>query len=148
VKDGETREPDSDVRRLRNLKANYSRQGAGEIEVRWVEGAFVALDGGVAASAFAQEDVDALFIRLLEACKTQGRFVNSASGATYAPAVFAASPEAKAHRLAKPDFRWAMERLLAAGRITNATRMVDRKERTYLAVVEGEPIGAPWLAES
>lgn len=144
VRETDGREVDTDARRLRNLKANYSRQGAGEIDVRWVDGAFVAVDGGRQAE-FGVADIDEVFVSLLRTYAARGRFVNSSGGTTYAPAVFVAEQEAKAHRLSKRDLRDAMNRLFAAGRITNATRMVDRKERTYLAVVEGEPTAAPWL---
>lgn len=147
VRESDGRELDQDARILRTLKANYSRQGAGEIELKWQDGAFVALDGGASRGAFEHADADEVFIRLLAAYTAQGRFVNSSSGASYAPSVFASEAEAKAARLRKADLRDAMQRLFAAGRIMNAVRVVDRKERKYLAVVEGEPTPAPWLGQ-
>jgi RecA-family ATPase len=145
VRESDGRELDADVRVLRNMKANYSRQGTGEIELKWRDGAFVALDGGVNRGAFAHADADELFLRFLVAYTAQGRFVNASSGASYAPSAFASEPKAKAARLRKVDLRDAMLRLFAAGRIKNALRMVNRKERTYLAIVEGEPTPTPWL---
>ncbi|GIK49593.1 MAG: hypothetical protein BroJett013_22900 [Alphaproteobacteria bacterium] len=148
VREGDGRELDPDLRRLRNLKANYSRGGAGEIELKWTDGAFVAADGGVPGGAFDAPDVDELFLRLLRSYAASGRYVNSSSGASYAPSAFASEPEAKRLRVRKADLRDAMQRLFAAGRITNATRTVDRKTRTFIAVVEGKPTPAPWLGDA
>lgn len=145
VRESDGRELDPDLRRLRNLKANYSRGGAGEIDLKWTDGAFAAVDGGISGGAFNASDVDELFLKLLRAYGASNRHVNSSSGASYAPSAFASEPEARRLRVSKAALRDAMQRLFAAGRITNATRTVDRKTRTFIQIAErlslhdGEP---------
>lgn len=145
VRESDGRELDPDLRRLRNLKANYSRGGAGEIDLKWTAGAFTAVDGGVPGGAFDASDVDELFLRLLRSYAASNRYVNSSSGASYAPSAFASEPEARRLRVGKAALRDAMQRLFASGRIANATRAVDRKTRTFIQAVEEDGQPAPWL---
>ena len=104
-------EPDPDRRVLATKKANYGRIG-GEIGMTWRDGVFVAdavptgLDK-MAASAKAER----VFLKLLDEFTSQGRFVSSSPGVSYAPTQFASHP--KAEGMTKLALRGAMEALLS-----------------------------------
>jgi hypothetical protein len=58
-----------------------------------------------------------LFLTLLHRFANEGRAVGHKKGPSYAPAVFAAAPEAHAGQIIGKMFEAAMERLFAAGTI-------------------------------
>ena len=124
-------EPNPDARVLRNMKANYARTGA-EIALTWQNGVFVAdapvtgLDR-VAASAKAER----VFLRLLRDFTDQGRRVNHASGANYAPKLF--SENAKSEGCTKRAFRTSMDALLHGGKIKIEQDGPPSKRRSFLA---------------
>jgi len=127
-------ETDPDARILRTMKANYSRTG-GEISLRWQHGVFVAQEqetglDRMAATAKAER----VFLKLLRRAQDQGRKVNHAGGQTYAPKVFAASPEAEG--ITKRTFGQAMERLLASHKIRIGEDGPPSKRRRFLEVAE------------
>lgn len=116
VRGEEGAEADPDLRRLSNLKANYSQAAAGGIEMRWVEGVFQPTDAaGVAADMDAK--ADEFFLTMLARYNSEGRGVNGSSGATYAPRVFADDAMAKEARMNKRTLKAAMDRLFAAKRM-------------------------------
>lgn len=124
-------EPNPDARVLRTMKSNYARTGA-EIGLTWQNGVFVAdapvtgLDR-VAASAKAER----VFLKLLKEFTEQGRRVNHASGANYAPKLFAEN--AKSEGCTKRVLKAAMDALLDSGKIAIEQDGPPSKRRTFLA---------------
>jgi RecA-family ATPase len=117
VIDGE--EPNPDARRLVTKKANYARAGE-EIALTYADGVFVADEpetglNRMAATAKAER----VFLRLLRLHAQQTRYVSHNNGPTFAPAIFAKSPDSEG--VTKAGFRTAMEALFAAGKIVVAT---------------------------
>ena len=123
---------DPDVRTLSSLKANYAQEGAGGIEVRWEAGAFKAV--GRMDRIRQGADAEAVFLELLRVWTEAGEYVNAKGSTSYAPSVFADTPQAKAARLSKKHLKEAMGRLIASGRIESATRTSNRREVTYLRI--------------
>lgn len=109
-------EADPDARVLRTMKANYGRTG-GEISLRWQRGVFMAdeLETGLDRKASGAK-AERIFLGLLRTFTEQGRRVNHAGGANYAPKVFAAHP--KAEGMTKATLKGAMEALLERGAVT------------------------------
>lgn len=132
VQDGYERNPDARV--LRTMKSNYSGIGA-EIALNWQNGVFVAeapvtgLDR-ISASAKAER----IFLSLLRLFTEQGRNVNHAGSASYAPKVFAEHP--KSEGMTKQAFRAAMDSLLLAGKIQIVKSGPPSKPRSHLEVAE------------
>nr|WP_300975800.1 AAA family ATPase [Yoonia sp.] len=124
-------EPNPDARVLRTMKSNYARTGA-EIGLTWQNGVFIAdapvtgLDR-VAASAKAER----VFLKLLNEFTEQGRRVNHASGANYAPKLFAEN--AKSEGCTKRVLKAAMDALLDSGKIAIEQDGPPSKRRTFLA---------------
>lgn len=124
-------EPDTKARKLSNKKANYGPTGI-EITMKWQDGVFVAdapvtgLDR-VAANAKAER----VFLKLLREFTDQGRHVNHAGGATYAPKLFAQHPHAEG--CTKRVLKGAMDCLLTDGKIKIATDGPPSKRRSFLA---------------
>ncbi|MCC5992587.1 MAG: AAA family ATPase [Rhodobacteraceae bacterium] len=131
VKD-EGYEADPDARILRTMKANYGRTG-GEISLKWREGVFVAdapvtgLDR-MAATAKAER----VFLKLMRTFTDEGRTVNHAGGATYAPTVFAKHPDAE--KCTKQALRGAMDKLLSDGKIGIEKQGSPSKQRQFLVL--------------
>jgi hypothetical protein len=78
------------------------------------------------------------FLRCLALCTEQERHVSHVPGSNYAPATFAAMPEAKG--LKKADFAAAMVRLLSLKVIeydADLWRGPDRKPRRGIRLVDG-----------
>ncbi|MCA3485846.1 MAG: ATPase, partial [Rhodobacter sp.] len=109
-------EADPDARVLRTLKANYGRTG-GEISLRWQGGVFAAdeLETGLDRKASGAK-AERVFLSLLRTFTEQGRRVNHAGGANYAPKVFAA--HTKAEGTTKAALKGAMDALLERGAVT------------------------------
>lgn len=123
---------DPDVRTLSNMKANYAQEGAGGIEVRWEAGAFKAV--GRMDRIQKGDAAERVFLELLRIWTEAGDYVNAKGSTSYAPSVFAETPQAKGARVSKKDLKDAMTRLIAAGRIESATRTSNRREVTYLRI--------------
>lgn len=127
-------EADPDARILRSMKSNYARSG-GEISLKWQDGVFVAQEAETGLDRMAATaKAERVFLKLLQQAQGQGRKVNHAGGPTYAPKVFAASPEAEG--ITKRTFGQAMERLLATGKITIAEYGPPSKRRQFLEVAD------------
>jgi RecA-family ATPase len=120
------------LRQLEIVKNNYGPDGE-KIRLRWERGVFVP--EGTATSPYreaADREVDELFLRLLEQRNAQGRPVTPNKAAGFAPKELAAMPGAEgftAVALAN-----AMERLLAAQRVTVETFGPPSKQRQRLVV--------------
>lgn len=133
----------TDMRTVTVGKANYARKGE-QLRFAWVDWAFVLEDElppdtarQLAETAKAHAGNDA-FLRCLALCTEQKRNVSHVPGSNYAPATFAAMPEAKG--LKKADFAAAMERLLSRKVIecdADLWRGPDRKPRRGIRLVEG-----------
>jgi len=130
---------DNDLRVLEWMKSNYGPV-CERVVVRYKDGVYVPEPSqGSAEKLMAERQWEALFLDLLRRLAKDGRFVSSKVSNTYAPAVFAKMPEAKnaVPPARKSDLEDAMERLFAAGRITNeehgppskrATRIVEKSD--------------------
>jgi len=106
-------EPDPELRELQFLKSNYSKLGE-RLLLRWKNGVFVPEPGrGTIEKALAERKADDLFLKLLE------RFgaVTNKKGTSYAPALFAAEPEAKTAKISKSALTDAMGRLFEANKV-------------------------------
>jgi RecA-family ATPase len=106
---------DPDLRVLSTKKANYGAADT-EVALRYVGGEFVAQRDGTLSGLGQQARermVEERFLALLNEFELQGRNVSSATSATYAPALFAASDG----KIGKGQFRAAMERLFVARKI-------------------------------
>jgi RecA-family ATPase len=91
VQDGYEADPDARV--LRTLKANYGPIG-GEISLRWQGGVFGSEERETGLDRKASgAKAERVFLGLLRTFTEQGRRVNHAGGANYAPKVFAAHPK-------------------------------------------------------
>ncbi|MDF2140802.1 AAA family ATPase [Paenirhodobacter sp. CAU 1674] len=123
-------EPDTRKRVLSIKKQNYGETGA-EISMTWCDGVFVpdaaetSLDR-MAASAKAER----VFLKLLRLFTEQGRRVNSAGGATYAPKLFSEHPDREG--MTKRAFKAAMEGLLASGKVQIAKDGPASRQVSYL----------------
>ncbi|MGD2132536.1 MAG: AAA family ATPase [Maricaulaceae bacterium] len=133
--DGEDDDPDE---RVLEVKKNNRGALGKRIDIRWQRGVFVACDGGD-AKAFTDADVDALFLEILARYAEEGRYVNAAAGASYAPTVFAREEEAAAKHVKKKALAAAMRRLFKAKRIVVQTRRVSGHDRSFIALAGGSP---------
>jgi RecA-family ATPase len=106
-------EPDPELRELLFMKNNYGPVGA-RVLLRWKNGVFVPEPGqGTIEKAVAERKAEELFLKLLD------RFgaVTNRKGTSYAPALFAEEPEAKAAKVSKSALADAMGRLFAANKL-------------------------------
>jgi RecA-family ATPase len=120
------------LRQLEIVKNNYGPDGE-KIRLRWDRGVFVP--ESTATSPYreaADREVDELFLRLLEQRNAQGRPVTSNKAAGYAPKELATMPGAEG--FAAAALANAMERLLAAQRVTVETSGPPSKRRQRLVV--------------
>jgi RecA-family ATPase len=110
-------EPDKDRRELEWHKNNYGRLGD-TIELRWENGVFVRLQGTTSLERVAADQrAEEVFIKILERFSAQERNVSDKVSRSYAPAIFAEEPEAKAAKATKRALVGAMTRLFAANKI-------------------------------
>lgn len=117
-------------RQLEIVKNNYGPDGE-KIRLRWHRGVFIPdAPGSSLERTAAQRDVDELFLRLLEQRSAQGRPVTPNKAPGFAPKEFAAMPGANGCTAAA--FANAMERLLAANRVTVETSGPPTKRRQRL----------------
>jgi DNA polymerase I-like protein with 3'-5' exonuclease and polymerase domains/RecA-family ATPase len=111
-------EPDNGLRLLEFKKNQYGPLGA-SIALRYENGLFLPEQGATDAEKLVrQEQVQQVFMQLLERFNGQGRNVSHArTSNNYAPVTFAKETEAIKHGLRKADFEAAMRDLFAAERI-------------------------------
>jgi AAA domain len=140
-------EDDPNARLLQRKKANYAKK-EDELRLRWVNGVMVQ-DGmggpGVTGTGAPVSAVD-VFLNLVRLMDLQGRPVSSISSRAhnYAPREFdKLLPEQKCGFREK-DFRTAMERLLASGKIYNVDYVLNRNKGRKIAIrkdpAEDDPI--------
>lgn len=133
---------DSDVRLIRNPKANYGPSG-GRIRFRWHHGTFVReedlpedLIERLHNTAQATSD-NAIFLASLAERTRQGRTVSENTGPNYAPAIFSKMPESKG--IGKKRLAEAMDRLFRTGAIEHASLGRDTRagrDKHGLRIVE------------
>jgi RecA-family ATPase len=123
-------EPDPDLRELIVMKANYAQKGE-TTRVRWVDGVFV-LEGTASHIDRAADaaPIDDAFLRCLDLAISQGRTPSHLTGRNYAPAMFAAMPDARGTKA--KGFALAMERLLSARCIRVITTGPPSKPKSEL----------------
>lgn len=128
-------EPDPDARRLTGKKANYARTGQ-EIGLTWKEGVFVPdrPAGGLDRMA-ACAKAERVFLKLLTLFTEQGRYVSASPSTTFAPAMFAAHPDAEG--CSKRALTQAMEALFSRGKIRNGDHGRPGRERRHIEFAEG-----------
>jgi RecA-family ATPase len=124
---------DPDARELEVRKNNRGRAGE-KIKLRWNGLTFVTNQLGAASPyrAAVEQNLDDLFVRLLEERNAQGRWVTPNKAAGYAPKEFATMPGAGDSTPAA--LANAMERLLTAKRIIVETFGPPSKQRQRLIV--------------
>ncbi|MEL6233297.1 MAG: AAA family ATPase [Pseudomonadota bacterium] len=129
-------EADPDLRVMTTKKANYGRVGA-ETHMRWVAGVFIPEASEESSDSLVRgAKAQRVFMKLLELFEAQGRRVNHAGGATYAPTVFAQHGQSEG--MTKAAFKGAMNGLLSAGQIEIRTEGPASRTRSYIAKVEAE----------
>jgi RecA-family ATPase len=133
AQEGEVLDPD--LRVLTRMKANYSSIGD-VIELRWTAGVLVSLAAAKGPSRIdvvsRKTEIENTFLALLDRATEQGRPLSHANKASnYAPKEFAAMPDRKG--FTKREFLFAMEALLATGRIEIVRYGPPSKERFKLA---------------
>jgi RecA-family ATPase len=127
---------DPDLRILSLKKANYSAAQP-DLRIRRRIGGYMLDDASVGTDvAGARDQVDALFLELVDAYAAEGRRVSDATSAAYAPTLFARDP--RANGITKAGFTSAMGRLFAAGKIKVETLGPPSKSRRQLVTVRGE----------
>ncbi|MGC2788003.1 MAG: AAA family ATPase [Roseiarcus sp.] len=135
VEDGE--KPDPNARVLERRKANYASRND-DIRLRWRNGVIGPEPSECApgATAFGNFEATHLFLNLVRQFEDQGRplSVNPRSG-NYAPRMFGKLPAGKRCEYREPDFRVAMERLFADGKIDNAPYGRKGDERRKIVLV-------------
>jgi RecA-family ATPase len=131
---GET--PDQNARVLERRKANYASRND-EIRLGWRNGVIGPEPSECApgTTAFGKLEATDLFLNLIRQFDDQGRplSVNSRSG-NYAPRMFGKLPAGKRCKYREADFRVAMERLFAEGKIENAPYGRSGDERRKIAL--------------
>lgn len=122
---------DPDLRQLQLKKTNYA--GMGEtIIVRWHDGVFILAEQNKLPEETSQEQVERVFLSLVEKYHRQGRPVCHTPSSTYAPTVFEKDPDAGGIR--KRAFAAAMNRLLNRRAVAVEISGPPSKLRRYLVV--------------
>ena len=125
---------ENDERRLKKMKANYSRIGD-EIRMSWRDGVFVARDEPTGVrKGIANRSAERVFLELLTKRNAQDRAVSHSKHASnYAPKELAAMEGREG--FGSDDMRRAMERLFEDGRIAIDTygRKGDPRQRIVAA---------------
>jgi RecA-family ATPase len=128
---GESGEPDHDLRKLEVMKANFGPRGE-LIKLRWREGVFaVEAEPSTLEKLAREQKADATFLQLLNRFVGQKQQVSQNVGRTYAPALFADHPDAGGIKSA--EFAKAMQRLLDAGKVHIEVSGPPSKRRPLLA---------------
>jgi RecA-family ATPase len=123
----------SDVREIVFKKSNYGPLGE-KITLHWSDGMFLPKPSASTLDrAVLDAKVEETFLTLLRRFSSEGRTVGHKKGPSYAPAVFAAAPEAQTGHISGKMFEAAMERLFAAG--TVFTQQYGRPSRPSFQIV-------------
>lgn len=126
--EGEDANPNERVLEVKKL--NYGKSGD-QYRLHWEEGAFKQQKGvNILDKAAAEGKAKTVFMKLLRELNQQGRYVNSTSGAQFAPLAFSKHPENEG--ITKAKFRSAMETLFSEGRITAGEVGKGSKARTVI----------------
>jgi RecA-family ATPase len=124
---------DPTLRILEWRKNNYGPPMADSILLRWQSGLYVLEpQGGSFEQTMADAKADNLFLELLRRFATQGRNVTDKKGTSYAPAIFADEPEAKAAKATNKALAGAMRRLFASNKIRLVNEGPASRQRTRL----------------
>jgi RecA-family ATPase len=108
--DGST--PDKNLRTLEGMKANYGERG-GKIDLEWKDGVFRRVkEPALLDKLAAEKKAEDVFMRLMKRFNSEGRNVSDKNGTSYAPAIFAAQPDAEG--ITSKQFKGAMDRLFVA----------------------------------
>jgi RecA-family ATPase len=119
-KNGEGNGIDIGLRTLTFYKNQYGPPVAGTV-LRWQQGLFLPVGGGVVSAAQRVELARELATTLLRRFTEQHRNVSISPNPTnYAPTLFAQTPEAEGLGLVAKDFKQALDQLLNEGSIVNA----------------------------
>ncbi len=132
-------EDESGENKVREIKFHKNQYGppVASSFVRWQNGLFLPVDGMHSLDAAERAaKADRVFVALLRRWTEQKRQVSVNRSSTYAPAVFAAQPEASGAGLTAKDLAAAMERLLRDGLIENHTVAKGKETRSHLAMVD------------
>ncbi|MBR0809352.1 AAA family ATPase [Bradyrhizobium japonicum] len=133
--EGEVR--NRDQRELIVMKSNYGPTGE-TIRMVWRNGLFVPVSApSTIERAVAERKVEDLFMGLLARFSHEGRNVSDKTGTNYAPAKFAAEPEAMAVRCSKQALVEAMQRLFTADKIKVREEGPPSHRRSRLVIVGG-----------
>ena len=127
---------DPDLRVLTTMKANYAAAG-GEVRMHRRAGVFMPESAGMTSSlgaGAARNEIDRKFLTMLATYTAQCRPVSHATGANYAPAMFAKDPLGAG--VSKHAFSSAMNRLFDGGKIRIETSGPPSRQRHSLAIVE------------
>ncbi|MCJ1959893.1 AAA family ATPase [Novosphingobium mangrovi (ex Hu et al. 2023)] len=130
-------EANANGRILETMKANYGTTG-GQVVLEWKTGAFVA-SGHISADPqhkkLAENATDELFLQLLADFEAKGTALSPQyqSPTRYAPRLMAKHPQAGGTN--EGGFKLAMVRLMAAGRIREASVRINRRETLTLCAV-------------
>jgi RecA-family ATPase len=123
---------DTTLRALEVRKNNYGPISE-TILLRWRNGVYVPEPrAGSLETLAAEQAIDFLFLKLLRRLTEQGRNVSDKKGTSYAPAIFAAEPEAKEGKATKDLLAAAMVRLFAADKIAVAWEGRPSKQRSRI----------------
>jgi RecA-family ATPase len=139
VEDGT--EPNKALRQLEFMKSNYGPV-AETVTVRWRDGVFVPESKTGSLEKYAADArADEVFLKLLERFRQQGRIAGDKRGPSFAPALFAQEPEAKALGLRSQALAEAMRRLFADNKIH--VENYGRPSRPAAKIVAGPPPQCP-----
>ena len=117
VKDGGDGEPIGDLREIEFKKNNYGPV-ADKITLQWRDGMFLPLPKPSTLQRAAQDARDdELFLRAVTWSAGRSQNVSPNKGPTYAPSLLMDAPEVKAARINGMRLKFAMDRLIEAGRI-------------------------------
>ena len=130
---------ENDERRLKKMKANYSRIGE-ELRLMWRDGCFVARDEPTGTfKGISNRSAERVFLELLDRLDSQGRPVSESPNAgNFAPRLMGSMDGREGFN--RDDLRRAMERLFNDGRIAVETygRQHDQRRRIVAVKTEGE----------
>ena len=79
-----------------------------------------------------EDEVEFMFMQLLNKLLLQGRYVNDKNRGNFAPTVFAKEPEAKKANMGKAVFEQALIRLFAKGKVRVAEEGPGGKRKRWL----------------
>jgi RecA-family ATPase len=125
-------ELDTGLREIKFFKNQYGPISA-SCFVRYTNGLFLPVEGMTMDAAQRAAKADEVFVTLLRKFTAQNQTVSHASGRSYAPARFAAQPEAQG--ITSKEFAHAMQRLLDAKIIEIRTWGRPSRRVHYLGLV-------------